>query len=47
LCIELLQLPFYSRSSDIDDLILNTLGYLMGYGIYRAVTGIDRKARLK
>lgn len=47
LCIELLQLPFYSRASDIDDLILNTLGYLMGYGIYRAVTGIDRKVRLK
>lgn len=34
LIIEILQLPFYSRLSDIDDLILNTLGYLMGYGIY-------------
>ena len=34
LCIEILQLPFYDRVSDIDDLILNTLGYLIGYGIY-------------
>ena len=34
LLIEILQLPFYDRVSDIDDLILNTLGYLMGYGIW-------------
>ena len=34
LCIELLQLPFASRASDIDDLILNTLGVAAGYGIY-------------
>ncbi len=34
LTIEILQLPFFGRSSDIDDLILNTLGFLMGYGIY-------------
>ena len=27
LTIEILQLPFYGRSTDIDDLILNTLGY--------------------
>ena len=33
LCIEILQLPFYDRVSDIDDLILNSLGYLIGYGI--------------
>ncbi len=33
LCIEILQLPFYDRVTDIDDLILNTLGYLIGYGI--------------
>ena len=41
LLIEILQLPFYARLSDIDDLILNTLGYLMGYGIYLLV----KKAR--
>ena len=34
LAIEILQLPFYARLSDIDDLILNSLGYLMGYGLY-------------
>ena len=33
LLIEILQLPFFDRVSDIDDLILNTLGFLMGYGI--------------
>lgn len=34
LCIEILQLPFFDRSSDIDDLILNSAGYLLGYGIW-------------
>ena len=34
LCIEILQLPFFSRVTDVDDLILNSLGYLIGYGIY-------------
>ena len=33
-CIEILQLPFYDRVSDVDDLILNTAGCLVGYGIY-------------
>ena len=37
LCIEILQLPFHSRVSDIDDLILNTLGVAIGYGIYALV----------
>jgi glycopeptide antibiotics resistance protein len=37
LLIEILQLPFFDRVSDIDDLILNTLGFLMGYGIYLLV----------
>ena len=36
LCIEILQLPFPSRTSDIDDLILNTLGVVVGYGVYAA-----------
>lgn len=44
LLIEILQLPFYDRVSDIDDLILNALGYLMGYGIYLLVKKI-RKSR--
>lgn len=43
LAIEILQLPFYDRVSDVDDLILNSLGYLMGYGIYVAVKRLKKK----
>lgn len=32
--IEVLQLPFASRVSDIDDLILNTIGCALGYSFY-------------
>ncbi len=35
LTIEILQLPFFDRVSDIDDLILNSLGFILGYGIWR------------
>ena len=34
LSIELIQLPFAVRASDVDDLILNTAGVLAGYGIW-------------
>ena len=34
LCIEIVQLPFSVRASDVDDLILNTAGVLIGYGFY-------------
>lgn len=34
MCIEILQLPFFSRTTDVDDLILNSAGFVMGYGIY-------------
>ncbi len=37
LSIEIIQLPFAVRASDIDDLILNTLGVAAGYGIYALV----------
>lgn len=37
LCIEIIQLPFSVRATDIDDLILNTIGVIMGYGIYALV----------
>ena len=37
LCIEVLQLPFYDRVSDIDDLILNSAGYIAGYLLYLLV----------
>ena len=43
LLIEILQLPFYVRCSDIDDLILNSTGYLMGYGIYLLVKALRQR----
>ena len=43
LCIEVLQLPFYDRVTDIDDLILNSLGYLIGYGLYLLVKTIKNR----
>ena len=44
LCIEIVQLPFSVRATDIDDLILNTVGVIIGYGIYRLVQCM-RKAK--
>ena len=43
LCIEILQLPFFDRVTDIDDLLLNSLGYLAGYALYLLAKGIFRK----
>ena len=37
LCIEIIQLPFSVRATDVDDLILNTIGVIVGYGIYTLV----------
>jgi glycopeptide antibiotics resistance protein len=34
LLIEILQLVYYLGSSDIDDIILNILGSLLGFGVY-------------
>ena len=45
LCTEILQLPFPSRASDVDDLILNTLGVAAGYGIYAAVRRLKRRRK--
>ena len=45
LFIEILQLPFFDRVSDIDDLLLNSLGFLMGYGVYRLVRFISKIAK--
>lgn len=42
LLIEIMQLPFYDRVSDIDDLILNSLGFLTGYGIYLLVKAVKK-----
>lgn len=43
LSIELIQLLFYTRTTDINDLILNTLGAALGYGIYAIVKAITKK----
>ncbi len=42
LCIEILQLPFAGRASDIDDLILNTCGVIIGYIIYAVIRKIKK-----
>ena len=42
--IELLQLVTLLGSLDIDDLILNTAGFLTGYGIYLLVKKANRKS---
>ena len=47
LCIEILQLPFFDRVTDIDDLILNSLGFVIGYGIYLLVKGLASLCRRK
>ena len=39
-CIELSQIPFYRRCSDIDDIILNTTGVFIGAVIYFTVKAI-------
>jgi len=42
ICIEILQLPFFDRVSDVDDLILNSLGFLIGYGLYVLIRKIKK-----
>ena len=44
LSIEILQLLFFDRVTDIDDLILNSAGYLLGYSIYLLVKKAKKKA---
>ena len=47
LFIEITQLPFYDRCSDVDDLILNTTGILIGAFFYFAVKLLkNRKNRI-
>ena len=45
LCIEILQLPFYDRVSDVDDLLLNTLGFIIGYLVYLLAKQVRNKVR--
>ena len=42
LCIEMIQLPFSVRATDIDDLILNTIGVIVGYGIVTLIRCVRR-----
>ncbi len=42
LTIEIIQLPFASRASDVDDLILNTAGCLAGFGILSLIRLVKR-----
>ena len=44
LCIEIIQLPL-DRTTDIDDLIMNSLGYVIGYGIYLLVCKRKKKCK--
>lgn len=43
LFIEILQLPFFDRVSDIDDLILNSAGFIIGYMLYLLFKYIAKK----
>jgi glycopeptide antibiotics resistance protein len=43
LTIEILQLPFAVRASDVDDLILNTAGCFAGYCIYALIRRFRKK----
>ena len=43
LFIEITQLPFYSRCSDVDDLILNTTGIFLGALIYFGIKQLNKK----
>ena len=45
LFIEITQLPFYDRCSDIDDLILNTTGIAIGAIIYFSVKWLKNRKR--
>ena len=47
LTIEIIQLPFAVRASDVDDLILNTAGCLTGYGIYALIRAVASKKSAK
>lgn len=47
LCIEIIQLPFSVRATDIDDFILNTLGVIIGYGIYTGTQFLKKSVKKK
>lgn len=42
-CVELLQLPFSVRVSDVDDLIMNVCGIFIGYMLFRLVRSMVKR----
>lgn len=46
LLIEITQLPFYDRCSDVDDIILNTTGILIGALIYFGVKRLKSRKKI-
>ncbi|MBP5594111.1 MAG: VanZ family protein [Pseudobutyrivibrio sp.] len=47
LLIEISQLPFYDRCTDVDDLILNTTGVFIGAVIYFVIASISKLFKKK
>ena len=45
LCIELLQLPLFNRTTDIDDLITNTTGAFVGAVLYFSIRTVIQKQK--
>ena len=43
LLIEITQLPFYDRCSDVDDILLNTTGFLIGTLIYFGIRRLKNR----
>ena len=47
LFIEIFQLLFYERVTDTDDLLMNSLGFIIGYGIYLLAIKMRQKTKEK
>lgn len=45
LVLELTQLPFHTRVTDVNDLMLNVAGVTIGYGLYMLLKGLARGGR--
>ena len=45
LLIEITQIPFYSRCSDVDDILLNTTGFFLGALIYFGIKGLKSRKK--
>lgn len=45
LCLELFQLVSHFGAFDVDDILLNTLGGMLGFGVFMIIRGIYRKRK--